>query len=52
MAQTSVDFADSKPCGVYLGPRLPDKQIQPEKKKVTPIVEYQTQVANSREVSQ
>ena len=33
MAQTSVEFANSKPGGIYLRPGLPEKKVQPEKKK-------------------
>ena len=33
MAQTSVEFGDSKPGGIYLKPGLPEKKVQPEKNK-------------------
>ncbi len=54
MVQTSVDFADSKPGGVYLGPPVARKKKSSPRKKVTPIKESaseQSHVANSREVS-
>ena len=33
MAQTSVEFANSKPGGIYLKPGLPEKKVQSEKNK-------------------
>ena len=50
MAQTSVEFANSKPGGIYLKPGLPEKKVQHAKKKVSPIAKSRNEVVNSREL--
>ena len=50
MAQTSVEFANSKPGGIYLGFHFLEKKVHAEKKKVSPMAKSQNEVANSREL--
>ena len=50
----SVEFANSKPESIYLMPKLPEKKVQPEKKKVTlgsKSASERNEVVNFREVS-